>query len=33
LYRVHREDPDEIDSAFVGRRPVKTGLSAHAKSL
>ena len=33
LHRIHRQDPDEIDGAFVGRRPVKLGLSAHDRSL
>ena len=30
---IHRQDPDEIDGALVGRRPVKLGLIAHGRSL
>ena len=26
-------DPDEIDGALVGRRPVELGLIAHGRSL
>ena len=33
LDRIHRQDPDEIDGALVGCRPVKLGLIAHGRSL